>query len=82
MALSLYRDGLGAGATGFDSCQEKDIFIYSTVHKTALGPTESIIQCVPRVQSLQVKHPPSAAKVKNDGAKPPFRISLHNVVLN
>jgi hypothetical protein len=71
MAQSVYRQATGRG---------KEIFIYSTGSRPALGPTHPPIQWVPRVLSSGIKlpgretdhSPPSSADVKNGGAIPPL----------
>jgi hypothetical protein len=61
------------GALGFDSRRGLGIFLFTTVSRMALGPTQPPIQWIPRVLSLGVKRPereddhspPSSAEVKN-----------------
>jgi hypothetical protein len=76
---------------GFDSRQGLGIFLFTTVSRTALGPTQPSIQWVPAALSLGVKRPgreadhspPSSAEVKNAwhyNSTPPIR--LHGVVLS
>jgi hypothetical protein len=58
---------------GFESQQELGIFLFTIVSKPALGPTQLLIQWLPRALSLGVKRPgreaqhspPSSGKVKN-----------------
>jgi hypothetical protein len=58
---------------GFDCWWGLGIFLFTTVSRTALGPTQPPIQWVPGLLSLGVKQlrheadhsPPSSAKVKN-----------------
>jgi hypothetical protein len=45
--LSRYSDGLWAGRPGFDSRQRKEILLYFTASRPALGPTQPPIQWVP-----------------------------------
>lgn len=86
---SRYGDRLQAGQLGFDSQQGKEILLYSTAFIPALGPMQSGIYLVQWVLSLGVKQvrcvadssPRSSAKVKKEGAKPPFPICLPGVVL-
>jgi hypothetical protein len=60
------------GVLGFDSRRGLGIFLFTTVTRTALGPTQPPIQWVPRALSLGVKRPvreadhspPSSAEVK------------------
>jgi hypothetical protein len=60
------------GVLGVDSRQGLGIFLFTTVSKTALGPTQPPIQWVPRSLSLRVQRlgreadhsPPSSAEVK------------------
>jgi hypothetical protein len=61
-----------AGRSGFDSRRVLGIFLFTTASRTALGPTQPPIQCVPGALSLGVKRPgreadhspPSSAEVK------------------
>jgi hypothetical protein len=61
------------GALGFDSRRGLGIFLFATVSRTALGPTQHPIQRVPGVVSVGIKRPareadhspPSSAEVKN-----------------
>jgi hypothetical protein len=86
--LCQYSDMLWAEQPGFDSWQELEIFLYSTVSRLALGPTQPPIQWVLGALSLGVKRPgheaesspPSSAEVRNGGAIPPFHhmSSWHN----
>jgi hypothetical protein len=56
------------------------IFLFSTVSRPALGPTQPPFRWVPRAISPRVKRlgreadhsPPSSAEVNNDGAIPPL----------
>jgi hypothetical protein len=76
---------------GFESWQELEIFLFTTVTKLAQGPTRPPIQWVPGVLPLGVKWPgheadhlpPSNAKVKNvwsfTSTSP---ICLHGMVLS
>jgi hypothetical protein len=60
------------GILGFNSQQELGIFLFTTMSRMALGPTQSPIQCVLGALSVGVKRPgreadhspPSSAKVK------------------
>jgi hypothetical protein len=78
--LSRYSDGLPAGRLLFDSRQGQEIFLYSTASGPTLGPTQSLMQCVPgafspglKRQGREADHsPPSSAEVKNGGAIPPL----------
>jgi hypothetical protein len=64
---------LRAGRPGFDSQQDLEIFLFPTVSRTALGPTQPPVPWVPGALSLGVKRPgreanhspPSSAEVKN-----------------
>jgi hypothetical protein len=57
---------------GFDFWQGLGIFLFTTMSRKALGPTQPPIQCVPRALFLEVKQPgheddhspPSSAEVK------------------
>jgi hypothetical protein len=75
----------------FDSRRGLEIFLFTTVSRTALGPTQPPIQWVPGALSLGIKQPerqadhlpPSTAEVKNAWSYtsiPPIR--LHGVVLS
>jgi hypothetical protein len=60
------------GVLGIDSWQGLGIFLFTTVSRTALGPTQPPIEWVPEALSLGVKRPgreadhspPCSAKVK------------------
>jgi hypothetical protein len=76
---------------GFNSRRGMGISLFTTVSKTALGPTQPPIQRVPWVLSLEVKRPgheadhspPFSAEVKNAcsyTSTPPIR--LRGVVLS
>jgi hypothetical protein len=61
------------GVLGFDFWKGLGIFLFITVYRLALGPTQLPIQCVLEAVSLGVKWPgretdhssPSSAEVKN-----------------
>jgi hypothetical protein len=61
------------GVLGFDSRRGLGIFLFTTVSRTALGPTQPPVQCVPGAVSLGIKRPgrevdhspPSIVEVKN-----------------
>jgi hypothetical protein len=83
--------GWTIGVLGFDSQQGLGIFLFTTMSRTALGPTQPPIQWVPGALSLGVKQqrhefdhsPPSSAKVKECVElylHSPIR--LHGVVLS
>jgi hypothetical protein len=65
--------GWTIGVLGFDSRRGLGIFLFTTVSRTALGPTQPPIQWVPGALSLGVKRPgrvadhapPSNAEAKN-----------------
>jgi hypothetical protein len=68
-----------------------EIFLFTTASRTALGPTQPLIQLVPAALSLGIKRPgreadhspPSSAEVKNAWSytsTPPIR--LNGVVLS
>jgi hypothetical protein len=75
IAQSVWRwiTGWTIGILGFDSRRGLRIFLFTTVSRTALGPTQPPIQRVPGTVSLGVKRPgreadhtpPSSAEVKN-----------------
>jgi hypothetical protein len=72
--LGWYNGGLQAGELGFDSQQGQEIFLYFTVSRPALRPTQPPVQWVPGVGWLghEAGHSsPSSDKVKNDVAIPP-----------
>jgi hypothetical protein len=60
------------GDLGFDSRRGLGIFLFTTASRTALGPTQPLIQWAPGTLSLGVKQPereadlspPSSAEVK------------------
>jgi hypothetical protein len=64
----------GSMVLGFDFRPGLGIFLFTTVSKTDLGPTQPLIQRVPRALSPEVQRPgreadhslPSRAEVKND----------------
>jgi hypothetical protein len=66
--------GRTIGVLGFDSRRGLGIFLFATVSRQALGPTQPAIQWVPGALSLGVKRPgyepdhtpPSSAEVKNE----------------
>jgi hypothetical protein len=68
------------GVLGFDSRRGLGIFLFTTVSRTALGPTQPPIQWVPRALSLRVKRsgreadpsPPSSAEVENERSYTPL----------
>jgi hypothetical protein len=83
--------GLDDGVLGFDSRRGLEIFLFTTVSRMSLAPTQPRIQWVPGTLSLGVKRPgreadhshPSSAEVKNAWrytSIPPIR--LHGVVLS
>jgi hypothetical protein len=65
--------GWKIGVLGFDSQRRLGIFLFTTVSRTVLGPTQPPIQWVPWALSLGVKRPgreadhspPSSVEVKN-----------------
>jgi hypothetical protein len=77
IAQSVYRR---CGQPGFDSRQQKEIFLVSTLSRPALGPIQPLTQCISGVLSPGIKRPereadhspPSSAAVKNCGAIPPL----------
>jgi hypothetical protein len=83
--------GYGPDDRVFESRQELGIFLFTTVSRPALGPTQPPIQWVPGALSLGVKRrgceadhsPPSTAEVKsawNYTSITPLR--LHGMVLS
>jgi hypothetical protein len=64
--------GWSIGVLGFDSRRGLGIFLLVTASRTALGPTQPLMQWVPGALSLEVKRPgreadhspPSSAEVK------------------
>jgi hypothetical protein len=79
------------GVLGFDSWQGMGIFLFTTVSRPALGPTQPPIQWVPGVLSLGVKRlgreadhsPPSSTEVKNAWSYTSTpQIRLYGVVLS
>jgi hypothetical protein len=85
-------DGLRAGRPGFDFRQGREILLYSSASRPALGPTQPPIQRVPGVLSPVVKRPgyeanhspPSSAELKNGGAifSLPHMFLRHSAYLN
>jgi hypothetical protein len=79
-SVSIATDYGMDGWLGFDSRQGQESFLFSTVPRLALGPTQPHIQWVGGVVSLGVKRPareadhsrPSSAKDKNGAAIPPL----------
>jgi hypothetical protein len=53
--LSRYSDGLRAGRPGFDSRKGREIFLFSTASKPALGATQPPIQWYPKLCGWCVK---------------------------
>jgi hypothetical protein len=49
--------GLENGVLGFDSRRGLGIFLFTIASRTALGPTQTPIQGVPRALSLGIKRP-------------------------
>jgi hypothetical protein len=91
--LSRYGDGLWAGRSHLDSQQGYEIFLYSIASGPALVPTQSLINRMLVVISVEVKWPgseadhrlPSSVKVKNGGSIHSTSVgpqSLNGVVLN
>jgi hypothetical protein len=88
IAQSVYGWAIGwtIGVLGFDSRRGLRIFLFATVSRTALGPTQPHIQWVQGDLSLGVKRqgreadhsPPSSAEVKNAWSytcTPPIRLN-------
>jgi hypothetical protein len=93
IAQSVQRWAMGwpIGVQGFDSRRELGIFLFTSASRTALGPIQPPIQCVPGVLSLRVKRPvreadhspPSSVEVKNEWSyTSTLPIHLHGVVLS
>jgi hypothetical protein len=91
VSLQRWATGWTIGILGFDSRRGLGTFLFTTVFRTAVGPTQSPIQWVPGALFLGVKwpgreadhSPPSSAEVKNawsHTSTPPIR--LHGVVLS
>jgi len=89
--MSKIPTGWTIGVLGFNSRRGLGIFIFTTVVRTALGPTQPPIQWVPRALSPAVKRPGrevdhstlSSGEVKNAlsyTSTPSVR--LHGVVLS
>jgi hypothetical protein len=87
--ITQFSPVLTIGVLGFDFRWRLGIFLFTTVSRPALGPTQPPIQWVLRALSLWVKWPgreadhssPSNAEVKNAWrytSTPPIR--LHGVV--
>jgi len=49
--------GWTIGDLGFDSQWGQGIFLFTSVSRMALGPTQTPIQWIPRVLSLGLKRP-------------------------
>jgi hypothetical protein len=81
--------GYGMDGRGSISSRGK-IFLFSTLYRLALVPTQPPFQWVPGALSLEVKRlghvadysPPTSANVKNGGAILLLPICLHGMVLN
>jgi hypothetical protein len=88
--ITRYSDGLRAGQPEFNTWQGQDICLFSTASRSALRPTRPPIRWVPGVVSQGLtqlrreteRSPPYIAEVNNDGAIPPFPVSLHGVMFN
>jgi hypothetical protein len=77
--LGQYSNGLWAGQPGFDSWQGQDIFLYPTMSRTALGPTQppssgywGFSHEIKWLEHEADYSPPSSHEVKNCGAIPPL----------
>jgi hypothetical protein len=72
-SVNRWATGWTIGVLGFGSRRGLGIFLFTTVTRTALGPTQPPIQWVPEALSLGVKRPgreadhspPYSAEVKN-----------------
>jgi hypothetical protein len=91
LKIDIKKVGWTIGVLGFDFRRGLGIFLFTTVSRTALGPTQPPMQWVPGALSLGVKRPereadhspPSSAEVKNAWSytsTPPIR--RHGVVLS
>jgi hypothetical protein len=83
--------GWGLDDRGFESRQGLGIFLFTTVSRQALEPTQPPIQWVPRALSLGIKWPgreadhslPSSAEIKNAWSyTSTLSVRLHGVVLS
>jgi hypothetical protein len=83
--------GYGLGDRGFDSLQGLGIFLFTTVSRAALGPTQPPIQWVPGALSLEINqsgreadqsHPSSAEVKKCVVLYLHFPICLNGLVLS
>jgi hypothetical protein len=81
----------GYGTDGRGSIPGRgNIFLFSTASRPAMGPTQPLIQKVPRALFQRAKRsgseadhsPPFSAEVKNGEALLPPSLCLHSVVLN
>jgi hypothetical protein len=90
-SVQRWATGWTIGVLVFDSRRGLGIFLFTTVSRTALGPTQPPIQGVPGAPSVGVKwpeceadhSPTSSAKIKNEWSytsTPPIRV--HGVVLS
>jgi hypothetical protein len=70
--LSRYSDGLRVERPTFDFRQGQEIFLYFTVSRPTLGPTQPSIQWVELTGGEAEHSPPSSAKVKNGSAISPL----------
>jgi hypothetical protein len=87
--LSQYNDILWAGELGFDSQQEQEIFLFSTVARPALRPTQPPTQLVtealcPRIKWLghEADQSPSVLRSRMVELYLHCRICLYGVMLN
>jgi hypothetical protein len=83
--------GYGLCDRRFGYRQRLGIFLFTTVPRPALGPTQPPVHGVPGVRSLGLERqerssnhlPPSGAEFKNRGAAPLLlQIHIHGVVLS
>jgi hypothetical protein len=70
-SVQRWATGWMIGVLGFDSQRGLGIFLFTTASRTALGPTQPPIQCIPGALSLGIKRPGREAD-----HSPPFSVEV------